>query len=257
MQRISKKFISAVRKISKKYIAADIKWNAARFLLYLVLIICLIILPFLFLYSIDRGYEIGGLAEESFSLGNAPEINILIMGDSLLIETDWVERFDKLLKKKYKFTGFNIYKSGKPGAPAEYGDKRIVLDLIEYHPDIVIIAFGTNDVNVTELKRYREAVESMVEKSERYGAEVFINFIGPFEPYACKEEYVKYNDILKIISYDYDIEIIDIHTPLMRDAEKYLADGIHYSYSGSGVVAGRVFRSITNYIEDEDILNKI
>lgn len=196
-----------------------------------------------------------GLAAASFSLEDAPEINILIIGDSLVIKTDWVERFDNLLKEKYKFTEFNIYKSCKSGALAEYGDKRIVLDLIEYHPDIVIIAFGTNDVNVTELKRYREAMENMVEKSEKYGAGVFVNFIGPFEPYACKEEYVKYNDILKIISYDYGVGIIDIHTPLMRDVENYLADGIHYSYSGSDVVAGRVFRSITKYIRDENILN--
>jgi len=253
VHRKSIKFISTVKKISGKYIAAYTKLKAVSFLLYMLLIICLIVLPLLASGYFERGYEIGSIAAASFSLEKAPGINILIIGDSLLIETDWVERFSFLLKGKYRFTRFGIYKDSKSGAMAEYGEKRIALDLIEYNPDIAIIAFGTNDVNVTELETYRENMESMVGKSEKYGAEVFINFIGPFEPSACKEEYTRYNDIIKIISYDYDVRVIDTHTPLTRNIEKYLADEMHYSYSGSEIVAKRVFNSITKYIDNEVI----
>jgi len=257
VREIPIKFISTVKKISIKRVLDCAGLKVARFLLYLLMIICFIVLPFLISNYFDRGYEINGLATANFSLEDAPGIDILVMGDSLIIETDWVERFGILLREKYKFTSFGIYKSGKSGATAEYGDKRIVLDLIKYNPDIVIIAFGTNDVNVTELDIYREHMEGMVEKSKKYGAEVFINFIGPFEPCACKEEYIKYNDIIKIISYDYGVRSIDVSTPLMRNTEKYLADNIHYSYSGSEIVARKVFGSVTRYIKDERILDNL
>jgi len=251
------KFISAVKKISAISALHGAGLKAARFLLYLLMIICFIVLPFLISNYFDRGYEINGLATANFNLEDAPGIDILVMGDSLIIETDWVERFGTLLREKYKFTSFGVYKGGKSGEVAEYGDKRIVLDLIKYNPDVVIIAFGTNDVNVTELEVYREHMEGMVEKSKKYGADVFINFIGPFEPCACKEEYIKYNDIIKIISYDYGVRIIDVNTPLMRNTEKYLADDMHYSYSGSEIVARKVFGSITRYIKDEKILDNL
>jgi len=180
------------------------------------------------------------------------EITILLMGDSLMTETIWVEEFSEMLKEDYKFIDFEIIKSARPGEMSDNAASRIDKELKKYNPNILILAYGTNDVNVIKADNYKKNMESMIEKSLKQNVKVFINLIGPFEKTALKDRFVDYNFVLFELSETLDFEIMDILTPLSGDVEANLADHTHYSNRGSLIVAETVFEYISKYIEELD-----
>jgi uncharacterized repeat protein (TIGR01451 family) len=176
-------------------------------------------------------------------------MTIVAMGDSLIAKSDWVQRFDQLMESNYPYADYNTIPSGVSGEMAHQGFQRFDSTVGVYNPQIIIIAYGTNDTGAS-LSNFRFHLEGLVMKSRNLGATVFLNLIGPLY-YAGKDEYPLYNNEIIRIANEYSIPVIDVLTPLSQNIGHYLySDGVHYTPEGSAVVAQTVFNSVTQYLND-------
>jgi len=176
-------------------------------------------------------------------------MTIVAMGDSLIAKSDWVQRFDQLMESNYLYADYNTIPSGVSGEMAHQGFLRFDSTIAIYNPQIIIIAYGTNDTG-TGVNNFSVHLEGIVMKSRELGATVFLNLIGPIY-YPGKDSYPKYNNEIIKIANKYSIPVIDVLTPLSQNSGHYLySDGVHYTPEGSAVVAQTVFNSVTQYLDD-------
>jgi lysophospholipase L1-like esterase len=156
--------------------------------------------------------------------------------------------FDELLEANYPYSDYNTIASGKGGEKASGGNARFDSTVAIYNPEIVIIAYGTNDAG-PRISGFEANLESIVAKAKNLGARVFINLVGPiYKPE--KEKYVEYNNTIRQIAAKYGAVVIDVLTPLSQNPGEYLADGMHYSSAGAVVVAHTVFSYVSQYLGD-------
>ncbi|MBM3702539.1 MAG: DUF11 domain-containing protein, partial [Actinobacteria bacterium] len=158
-------------------------------------------------------------------------MTIVAMGDSLIVKSDWVQRFDNLLESAYPYADYNTIASGVNGERAYEGYARFDSTVAIYRPQIIIIAYGTNDAGAG-LANFSVHLEGLVMKSRNLGATVFLNLIGPVF-YSGKESYPLYNNEILKIAAKYSLPVIDVLSPLSQDPDRYLYDGVHYTTDGS------------------------
>lgn len=175
-------------------------------------------------------------------------MTIVAMGDSLIAESDWVQRFDELLELTFPYADYDTKTSGVSGEKAYEGYARFDSDVAIYRPQIIIIAYGTNDTGAG-LTNFSVHLEGLVMKSRNLGATVFLNLIGPVF-YSGKESYPQYNNEILKIAAKYSLPVIDVLSPLSQDPNRYLYDGVHYTTDGSAVVAQTVFNYVIQYLDD-------
>jgi lysophospholipase L1-like esterase len=170
------------------------------------------------------------------------------MGDSLINKSNWVQMFDDLLEANYPYADYNTIASAVNGEMARGGYARFDSTVAVYNPEIVIVAYGTNDVG-PHVSGFAANMEGIVAKAKNLGARVFINLIGPIY-WPGKEEYAEYNDTIRQIASKYGAVVIDVMTPLSQNPGEYLTDGMHYSQAGAVVVAHTVFSYVSQYLGD-------
>lgn len=186
------------------------------------------------------------LPPRSLNVNGFANMTIVAMGDSLIEMSNWVQMFDGLLEANYPYADYNTIASGKGGEMASGGNARFDSTVAIYDPDIVIIAYGSNDAG-PRVSGFQANMESIIVKAKNSGARVFINLIGPiYRP--GKEKYVEYNNIIRQIAAKYGVVVIDVLTPLSQNPEEYLTDGMHYSQAGAVVVAHTVFSYVSRYL---------
>jgi len=177
--------------------------------------------------------------------GNA-SVTIVAMGDSLIEMSNWVQIFDELLEANYPYAEYNTIASGKSGEMARGGNARFESTVAIHNPQIVIIAYGTNDTGGS-LSSFTANLEAIVVKSKNLGARVFINLIGPIFR-SGKGSYPVYNDAIRTIAAKHGAVVIDVLTPLSQNPGEYLYDGMHYSPAGASVVAHTVYSYVSQYL---------
>ena len=188
------------------------------------------------------------LPSKSMTVRGHVNMNIVAMGDSLIEMSNWVQMFDDLLEANYPYADYNTIASGKGGEMASGGNARFDSTVAIYNPQIVIIAYGTNDVG-PRYSGFSFNLESIVAKAKNLGARVFINLIGPIN-WPGKENYSSYNNAIMQIAAKYGAVVIDVLTPLSQNPGGYLTDGMHYSQAGAIVVAHTVFGYVSQYLGD-------
>ena len=188
------------------------------------------------------------LLSKSMNVRGHVNMTIVAMGDSLIEMSNWVQTFDELLEANYPYADYNTIASAKSGEMARGGNARFDSTVAIYNPEIVIIAYGTNDAG-PHISGFEANLESIVAKAKNLGARVFINLIGPIY-WPGKEKYVEYNDIIRQIASKYGAVVIDVLTPLSQNPGEYLTDGMHYSSAGAVVVAHTVFSYVSQYLGD-------
>src|SRR4030042_3425129 len=186
------------------------------------------------------------LPSKNLGVRGNTSVTIVAMGDSLIASSNWVQIFDELLEANYPYAEYNTIPSAKSGEMARDGNARFDSTVAVHNPQIVIIAYGTNDVGPRS-SRFSSNLESMVIKAKNLGAGVFINLIGPINR-AGKENYGHYNDEIRQIAAKHGAVVIDVLTPLSQNPGGYLSDGIHYSSAGASVVAHTVFSYVSQYL---------
>ena len=188
------------------------------------------------------------LPSKSMNVRGNVNMTIVAMGDSLIAKSNWVQTFDELLEANYSYADYNTIASAKSGEMARDGNARFDSTVAVHNPEIVIIAYGTNDVGPRS-SGFTANLESIVSKAKSLGARVFINLIGPIN-WPNKENYPDYNNEIKRIAAKYGAVVIDVLTPLSQNPGGYLSDGIHYSSAGASVVAHTVFSYVSQYLGD-------
>ncbi|MFZ3106733.1 MAG: GDSL-type esterase/lipase family protein, partial [Candidatus Hydromicrobium sp.] len=175
-------------------------------------------------------------------------MTIVVMGDSLIARSDWVQRFDQLLESTYPYADYNTIAAGVSGEKAYEGYARFDSTVAIYRPQIIIITYGTNDTGAG-LTNFSVHLEGLIMKSRNLGATVFLNLIGPVF-YSGKESYPQYNNEILKIAAKYSLPVIDVLSPLSQNPDRYLYDGVHYTTDGSAVVAQTVFNYVIQYLDD-------
>ena len=186
------------------------------------------------------------LPSKSLSIKGNANLTIVAMGDSLIAKSNWVQIFDELLEANYPYAEYNTIPSAKSGEMARDGNARFDSTVAVHSPQIVIIAYGTNDAGPRS-SGFSSNLESMVIKAKGLGARVFINLIGPLN-WPDKENYGQYNDVIRQIAAKHGAVVIDVLTPLSQNPGGYLSDGMHYSSAGASVVAHTVFSYVSQYL---------
>ncbi len=189
------------------------------------------------------------IPSKSITIRRRVNMNIVAMGDSLIVKSNWAQTFDELLEANYPYADYNTIVSAKSGELARDGYERFDSTVAVHNPQIIIIAYGTNDAGKPGLSEFRANLEGIVVKSKNLGARVFVNLIGPIN-YPGKENYSETNDIIKQVASKYGVVVIDVLTPLSQNPGGYFVDGIHYSSAGASVVAHTVFSYVSQYLGD-------
>ncbi|MBE3092559.1 MAG: DUF4214 domain-containing protein [Chloroflexi bacterium] len=197
--------------------------------------------------NFTKSEEFSNIYNEIENLKKDDNITIVVMGDSLIVKSNWVQIFNELLKTNYPDININVIISAKNGEMSSGGNKRFNNTVAIYNPDIIIIAYGTNDTG-GKRSLFKSNLEGMVVKAKKLDAKVFINLIGPIY-WSGKEDYPEYNNIIRQIAKKRGAVVIDVLTPLSQNPGEYLTDGMHYSSEGSLVVAEVVFKEVSKYLK--------
>jgi len=197
-------------------------------------------------FKIESSSGIVELASKSLGVRGTASLTIVAMGDSLIEMSNWVQSFDHLLEANYPYAEYNTIASGKGGELARDGNERFNSTVAVHNPDIIIIAYGTNDLGAKS-SGFTGNMESLIIKAKNTGARVFVNLIGPIS-FPGKQNYQGYNDAIRNIASKHGVVVIDVLTPLSQNPGGYLSDGMHYSSAGASVVAHTVFSYVSQYL---------
>ncbi len=189
------------------------------------------------------------LPKKSIKVSGKVKLTIVAMGDSLIAKSNWVQIFDELLEQRYPHADYNTIPSAKSGELSGQGLARFDSTVAPLKPDIIIIAYGSNDAGFS-VSGFRSNMESLIVKSQMLGARVFVNLIGP-DFYPGKESWPMYNQVIREVAAKHGAVVIDVVTPLSQNVgANIMSDGIHYTQAGASVVAHTVFNYVTQYLGD-------
>ncbi|MBQ8344983.1 MAG: GDSL family lipase [Clostridia bacterium] len=130
-------------------------------------------------------------------------ITIVAFGDSvthgaLRSQNDYESVYHHRLAKKLSavrdYVPVNVINAGIGGLTARGSLERMERQVFSHHPDLVIVAFGLNDVNGS-LEHYLEALETIFRRSVESGAEtVFLtpNMLNTYVAEDTPTEYIEY-----------------------------------------------------------------
>ena len=131
-------------------------------------------------------------------------INIVAFGDSVthgalgMDEIDYETVYHNVLKKKInalrRYMPVNAINSGIGGDCAREAVKRVRRDVLDHHPDLVIVCFGLNDVN-DPLEVYCSSLEKILtECSENVDETIFMtpNMLNTYVSESVPQRYLEY-----------------------------------------------------------------
>ncbi len=125
---------------------------------------------------------------------NGP-INIVAFGDSVTHGAlngynDYETVYWNILKKKLNAVRdsipVNIINSGIGGITAKNSIARMNRDVVSYHPDLVIVCFGLNDVNGS-LEEYVESLKTIFTECKKCNAEVLFMTPNMLNTYVAED----------------------------------------------------------------------
>jgi lysophospholipase L1-like esterase len=147
-----------------------------------------------------------------------------------------------------------VHNAAVPGNTTAQMLGRLRKDVLAYHPDILFVMGGTNDVGyglsgsitVTNIRR-------IVETAKSQGIEVILLTIPPNNDIPCRSvpKLRKTNSALKALGIAEGIEVIDVYaalaTPSGRLPAAYAAaDHLHLTLRGEAVVAATVYSALND-----------
>ncbi|GAG73471.1 unnamed protein product, partial [marine sediment metagenome] len=109
-------------------------------------------------FKIESSSEEIEIPSKSINVRGRVNMTIVAMGDSLITKSNWVQTFDELLEANYPYADYNTIASAKGGEMARNGYARFDSTVAVHNPQIIIIAYGTNDAGVG-LWNFRDNLE--------------------------------------------------------------------------------------------------
>ena len=130
-------------------------------------------------------------------------INIVAFGDSvthgaLRDYIDYENAYWNVLKRKLnavrEYVPVNVINSGIGGDRAGLAVNRIERDVTSHHPDLIIVCFGLNDINVP-LEDYIEPLKKIFAECKKCGCELIFmtpNMLNTYVAEGTQEQYLEY-----------------------------------------------------------------
>ena len=122
------------------------------------------------------------MTEDEFKKNGA--INIVALGDSVTHgcfsadEFDYEATYWSVLRKKINKVKpsmpVNAINSGQGATTAPHAAERLERDVLSYHPDLVIVCFGLNDVNFP-LEDFKKALETIFTKCKENSDVIYLS----------------------------------------------------------------------------------
>ncbi len=141
------------------------------------------------------------------SLEKHGPITIVAFGDSITHgafskdEFDYENVYWNILKRKINairnYVPVNIINAGIGGQTASDSIARIDRDVLSHNPDLIIIAFGLNDINLP-LDNYLRALETIFEKSLKSEADVIFMTENMLNTYVADDTHPDLLEFAKI-----------------------------------------------------------
>ena len=180
------------------------------------------------------------------------QITIACLGDSLIAITQWPQILGSLLESTFNHADYNVIASGIRGEMAPGGFNRFDSSIAKYHPQIVIVGYGTNDIG-SGTEKFGYYLGSIVQKAKNINATVFLESLGYINANAVygKSDWPDYQKVIYQIGSYYGVPVVDIYTPLSQNPQLYLTDWVHYTPEGSSVVARAIYNYIVQYLDSE------
>lgn len=178
----------------------------------------------------------------------------------------------------YPSVNWKIENSGVNGDTTREALERIQKDVLDYHPNIVFILFGSNDSCLLE-DQYRTPYEyeknlcSIVEQIQNHNNHTGLHHCHPivilitpppvvdtdFFPFTTTDRVQKYGNIVKKVAEQYQCPIIDLFSILKYETEEeytslFQDDGVHFSEKAYDYLYDSVFSAITRIVDRNGIL---
>ena len=131
-------------------------------------------------------------------------INIVVLGDSVThgafdfgevdFENCYVRKLAKKLNQKSKYMPINVINAGIGGITAQRSISRLDSQVLVHNPDLVIVCFGLNDVNL-ELDTYIGALREIFTKIKRQDTDVIFmtpNMLNTYVNDKVPNDHVEY-----------------------------------------------------------------
>jgi uncharacterized repeat protein (TIGR01451 family) len=180
------------------------------------------------------------------------QVTIACLGDSLIALSNWPQILDSLLESTFIHADYNVIASGIKGEMAPGGFNRFDSSIAKYHPQIIIVGYGTNDIG-SGTDRFSYYLSAIVQKAKNINATVFLESLGYIntskEP--AKSDWASYQKVIYQIGSSYGVPVVDIYTPLSQNPEAYIVDWVHYTPEGSSVVAHVIYNYVVQYLDSE------
>ncbi len=90
----------------------------------------------------------------------------------------WPELLQEALKGRYGYQELFLFNAGICGDTVQDAGRRLDRDVLRYHPDLVIVCFGTNDRRL-DLDTFRREFTAVCERLEKAGATVLLRTTIP------------------------------------------------------------------------------
>jgi lysophospholipase L1-like esterase len=145
-----------------------------------------------------------------------------------------------------------LHNSGVPGDTTAMMLARFDRDVLAYHPSLLFIMGGTNDLGhnipvATTVANLR----AIVVKAKKAGIGVFMLRVPPTAWLSGKDAIDYLNDQIFQMAYSLKVITIDTHAPLSTStgvlASKFTTDGVHFTALGAQTLANSVYNRIKGY----------
>lgn len=139
---------------------------------------------------------------------------IVCLGDSITDNSNtesYVNYWQRLCDAAYGKAVVTIYGAGVNGETAADGLQRLERDVFRYHPDLVTVCFGHNEVHLgVSVVDYRQALEQIIGDVTRVGATVWLLTPTQITDQAMVKRYIPYLDCLKEIAAKRGCPLLDL-----------------------------------------------
>ena len=178
---------------------------------------------------------------------------IVCMGDSQIVVSNWPAYLDGALESTYPHAEYKTIGSGVPQQMAYQGVRRFDSTVAVYHPQVVVIGYGTNDVG-SGISLFAAGIQELIDKAKGIGATVIVHSIGYIDTdiQPAKKGWQSYNDVLQEVCANNGVPYVDIAGPMSENPGLYVSsDGMHWTPEGGQLVAHFVFNTMRNYLDGE------
>lgn len=183
-------------------------------------------------------------------LRSGEAVRIVAFGDSVTrgfgVTRPWPDRLATALRQAYP-TDTAVINAGVDGNTAADGLARLGRDVLATSPDLVLIAFGLNDLKLQRSPPVMQHdLDQMVARIEATGAEVVLLTTNPIRAGLYGSALAGYNDAIRELARSRRLPLVDV-TSAWREAsddtplDALLIDIAHPSERGQQLTADAVY----------------